>query len=181
MLTPKARWGDSSRRLPSPGGGGSAHIERSENVRRGGVISQLGHRSKRKTVTPPRREFHSRRPRERARSSRPVQGRVKNKNAGGGKSPPRRCICRKNLRGVVAGDGLDLEIFLQAVFAPFAAVAGLLVAAERRGAVVRHALQVDVAGADPAADPAGSLDGVGGDVAGETIRRVVGDPHRIFL
>src|SRR6476659_10380459 len=76
MLTPKARWGDSSRRLPSPGGGGSAHIERSENVRRGGVISQLGHRSKRKTVTPPRREFHSRRPRERASlvSTRPGEG-----------------------------------------------------------------------------------------------------------
>src|SRR5258706_2687329 len=48
--------------LPSPGGGGSAHIERSENVRRGGVISQLGHFSKGETVTPPLRSFHSRRP-----------------------------------------------------------------------------------------------------------------------
>ena len=55
---------------------------------------------------------------------------------------------RINLRGVVAGDRLHLEIFLEAVLAPLAAVAGLLVAAERRGAVVRHALQVDVAGAD---------------------------------
>src|SRR5712664_4195767 len=87
----------------------------------------------------------------------------------------------ESLRGVVAGDRLDLEIFFQAVFAPLAAVAGLLVAAERRGAVVRHALQIDVAGADPAPDPAGGFNGVCGDVAGETIRRVVGDPHRIFL
>src|SRR6266849_10823406 len=87
----------------------------------------------------------------------------------------------ESLRGVVAGDGLDLEIFFQAVFAPFAAVAGLLVAAERRGAVVRNALQVDVAGAQLAADLAGAFDGVGGDVTGETIRRVVGDLHRVFL
>src|ERR1700712_4657698 len=81
----------------------------------------------------------------------------------------------RNLRGVVAGDGLDLEIFFQTVLAPFAAVAGLLVAAERRGAVVRHALQVDVAGADLAADLARGLDGIGGDVAGKTVGRIVGD------
>src|SRR6266849_8352658 len=87
----------------------------------------------------------------------------------------------ESLRGVVAGDGLDLEIFFQAVFAPFAAVAGLLVAAERRGAVVRDALQVDVAGANPAADPARGLHGVGGDVTGETVRRVVGDLHGILF
>src|SRR5258705_4004598 len=93
--------------------------------------------------------------------------------------PPRRCICRKNLRGVVAGDGLDLEIFFQAVFAPFAAVAGLLVAAERRGAVVRHALQVDVAGADLAADLTSGLHAVGRDVTGQTVRRVVGDLDRV--
>ncbi len=37
-----------------------------QDARRGGVMHQLGHRSKRKTVTPPRRSFHSRRPRERA-------------------------------------------------------------------------------------------------------------------
>src|SRR5512141_1364380 len=85
------------------------------------------------------------------------------------------------LGGVVAGNRLDLEIFFQAVFAPFAAVAGLLVAAERRGAVVGHALEVDVAGADAAADFAGGFHGVGGDVAGETVGGVVGDPHGVFL
>src|SRR5689334_3742236 len=81
----------------------------------------------------------------------------------------------KTLRGVEAGDRLHFEIFFQAVLAPFAAVAGLLVAAERRGAVVGHALQVDVAGANLLADPARALHGVAGDVTGETIRRVVGD------
>jgi len=102
-------------------------------------------------------------------------------NAGAGSLPPRRCNRRKTYGGVEAGDRLDFEIFFQAVFAPFAAVAGLLVAAERRGAVVGHALQVDVAGADPAADPAGAFDGVAGDVAGQTVRRVVGDLDRVLL
>src|SRR5665213_2878372 len=87
----------------------------------------------------------------------------------------------RRLRRVEAGDGLDLEIFLETVFAPFAAVAGLLVAAERRGAVVGHALQVDVAGANAAADAAGGFHGVGGDVAGQPIGRVVGDLDGVFL
>ena len=52
-----------------------------------------------------------------------------------------------DLRRVEAGDRLRLEIFLHAVAAPLAAVAGLLVATERRRAIVRHALQIDVAGA----------------------------------
>src|SRR5437016_2246712 len=76
------------------------------------------------------------------------------------KTPERIFICSGafilrlvGLRRVEARDRLHLEIFFQTVFAPFAAVAGLLVAAERRGAVVRHALQVDVAGADLLADP----------------------------
>src|SRR5262245_55979198 len=85
----------------------------------------------------------------------------------------------KTLRRVEAGDCLDLEIFRKTVLAPFAAVAGLLVAAERRGAVVRHALQVDVAGADLAADLASTLDTAGRDVTGKTVRRVVGDLDRI--
>src|ERR1700731_755409 len=106
---------------------------------------------------------------------------LQKQNAGARKNPAPALHPSQSLRGVVAGDRLDLEIFFQAVFAPFAAVAGLLVAAERRGAVVRHALQVDVAGADPAANLAGGLDGVGGDIARQTIGRVVGDPDRVFL
>src|SRR5882757_2743300 len=86
---------------------------------------------------------------------------------------------RASLRRVEAGDRLHLEIFFQAVLAPFAAIAGLLVAAERRGAVVGHALQVDVAGADLAADFSRTLDGTSRDVTGETIGRVVGDLHRV--
>src|ERR1700760_2642670 len=77
------------------------------------------------------------------------------------------------LRRVEAGDRLGLEIFFKAELTPLAAVARLLVAAERRGAVVRHALEIDVAGADPAADPARAFHGVGRDVTGETIGRVV--------
>src|SRR3954468_18904930 len=81
--------------------------------------------------------------------------------------------------GVEAGDGLDLEIFLHAVFAPLAAVAGLLVAAERRGAVVGNAVEVHVAGANLAADLPGALDGAGRNVTRKTIGRVVGDLHRV--
>src|SRR5258706_12573177 len=93
-------------------------------------------------------------------------------------NPAPALLLSQTLRGVVAGDCLDLEIFLQAVFAPLAAVAGLLVAAERRGAVVRHALQVDVPCADPAADLPGGLHGAGGDVTSEPTRRVAADPDR---
>ncbi len=47
--------------LPWRGRVGSHGAKR--NANRGGVtVSQLGHRSKRETVTPPRRSFHSRRP-----------------------------------------------------------------------------------------------------------------------
>ena len=53
-----------------------------------------------------------------------------------GKIPAPALLLSQTLRGVVAGDGLDLEVFFQAVFAPLAAVAGLLVTAERSGAVV---------------------------------------------
>src|SRR6201999_4548527 len=86
-----------------------------------------------------------------------------------------------SLRGVEAGDCLDLEIVLEAIFAPFAAVAGLLIAAERRGAVVRHALQVDVASAEAAADAARALHGIADEITGEAIGRVVGDLDGIFL
>src|ERR1700727_805060 len=107
---------------------------------------------------------------------------LKTQNAGADIPPRRFYWCREGrLRGVEASDRLDLEIFFQAVFAPFTAVAGLLVAAERRGAVVRYALQIDVAGTDPAADLAGGLDGVGGDVTRQTIRRVIGNPDRVFF
>src|SRR5690606_36894746 len=48
-----------------------------------------------------------------------------------------------------AHHGLHLEELLEAEDAPFAAVAGLLVAAERRGEVGAGAVQVHVAGAQP--------------------------------
>src|SRR6476661_10641652 len=85
---------------------------------------------------------------------------------------------RKSLRGG-DGDRLHLEEFLHAELAPLAAVAGLLVAAERGGALVGNAVEVDVAGADLPADAVGAFDRAGGDVAGEAVRRVVGDLHRL--
>src|SRR3569832_415014 len=81
---------------------------------------------------------------------------------------------RSSLRRVEAGDGLHFEEVLEAVLAPLAAVAGLLVAAERRAAVVGHTLQIHVAGADLAADALGVLDRSAGDVAREAIGGVVG-------
>src|ERR1700704_2979283 len=97
------------------------------------------------------------------------------KRRGGHPAPALYFSLAQNLRRVEAGHRFHLEIFLQAVFAPLAAVAGLLVAAERRGAVVRHALQVDVAGPDLAADFSRTLNGTRGNIAGETIGRVVGN------
>ena len=48
--------------LPYPPLEGEGRLA-SQDARRGGVtVSQLGRRSKRETVTPPRRSFHSRRP-----------------------------------------------------------------------------------------------------------------------
>src|ERR1700730_8955366 len=96
------------------------------------------------------------------RFAHPTSLSLKKQNAGAD-DPPRRSFSNlaSSLRGVEARDCLRLEIFLQTVAAPFAAVAGLLVAAERRGAVVRHALQIDVAGADLAADLARAIDRTG--------------------
>src|SRR5882724_13353612 len=96
-------------------------------------------------------------------------------------SRPNVFVCITCLRRVEARDRLDFEIFLEAELAPLAAVAGLLVAAERRGAVVRYALQIDVAGADLAADPARAFHGVGGDVTRQPIGGVIGYPHGVGL
>src|ERR1700719_2839016 len=86
------------------------------------------------------------------------------KRRSGSSAPALSFYDLRSLRRVEAGDRLDLEIFLKAELAPFAAVARLLVAAERRGAVVRHALQVDVAGADAAADATRAFHRIAGDV-----------------
>jgi hypothetical protein len=51
---------------PCPGGGRVGSHRAKQDARRGGVISQLGYRSRGETVTPPRRSFQSRRPQERA-------------------------------------------------------------------------------------------------------------------
>ena len=53
----------------------------------------------------------------------------------------------QGLRRLIAQHGFHFQEFLEAVFAPFAARARLLVAAERRVEVGAGAVQVDVAGA----------------------------------
>jgi hypothetical protein len=58
---------------------------------------------------------------------------------------------------------------------PLAAIARLLVAAERRGTLVRHAVEVDVACADLTANLARALDGARRNVTGQTIRRIAAD------
>src|SRR5581483_12081772 len=83
--------------------------------------------------------------------------------------------------GAPAGHGLDLEVLLEPEPAPLAAVARLLVAAERRGPLVGSAVEVDIAGADAARDPPRALDVTRGHVARQAIGRVVGDAHGLLL
>src|SRR5688572_20415917 len=80
-----------------------------------------------------------------------------------------------------ADHGLGLEELLETVVAPLAAVARLLVAAERRAEVGRCPVDADLAGADPRRDAARALEVARRHVAGEAVRRVVGDPDRIVL
>src|SRR3569833_27748 len=90
--------------------------------------------------------------------------------------PTLRALTRSSR--VVPSNRLGLEILLETELAPFAAVAGLFVATERRAAVVGHALQDDIAGADLATDAAGILDRRTIDIAGKAIGGVVGDARR---
>ena len=60
--------------------------------------------------------------------------------------------------GLIAEHRLDLEIFLKAEDAVLAAIAGLLVAAERYFIVRRRTIEINAAGANLLADPAGVLD-----------------------
>src|ERR1700754_3688303 len=68
----------------------------------------------------------------------------------------RRQMCASGR--LVADHGLGLEELLEAPLAVFAAVARLLVAAERRGRVADRVVQVHVAGAHLRGDLAGVLD-----------------------
>src|SRR5690606_11393959 len=80
-----------------------------------------------------------------------------------------------------AHHGLHLEELLEAEDAPFAAVAGLLVAAERRGEVGAGAVQVHVAGAQPRRYALRVLEVARAHVARQPVRRVVRDADRLLL
>src|SRR5215475_1351183 len=86
---------------------------------------------------------------------------------------------RTALRGVEAGDGLHLEVFLEPELAPLTPVARLLVTSEGRGPLIGNAVQIDVAGAQPATDLTGTLHAAGRHVASQSVRRVVGDLDRV--
>src|ERR1700688_2646753 len=79
-----------------------------------------------------------------------------------------------DLRGVVAHHRLHLEALFAAELAPFAAVAGLLVAAERRAEIGPGAIQVDIAGAQLRRHFPRVLEIARGHIAGEAVDRVVG-------
>src|SRR5262249_11848326 len=76
---------------------------------------------------------------------------------------------------------LELEELAEARFAPLAAVAGLLVAAERAAEVGLGAVHVDVPRADLPGDLPGAVDVRGRDVAREAVERVVRDLDRLVL
>src|SRR5207244_6533547 len=81
----------------------------------------------------------------------------------------------------VAEDGLQLEELREPRLAPFAAVAGLLVAAKRGAEIGLCTVHVHVSRSDPLCDPSRTLEVARGDVAGEAVRRVVRDAQGIAL
>src|ERR1700722_14866219 len=98
--------------------------------------------------------------------------------------PPSPVPCA---RGVPASgdhrrEGLALEELLEAGGAHLAPDAGLLVAAEGDvGSEPHPAVDADRAGSDPPGDAEGSLVGAAVDRSGQTVDRVVGDPHRVVV
>src|SRR5213078_5309893 len=83
--------------------------------------------------------------------------------------------------GAPAGDGLDLHEFLEAEATPFAAVARLLVAAERRGPLVGGAVDVDVAGSHAPSNAACPFHVARGNVPRQSVGGVVGHADGIVL
>src|SRR5262249_15977353 len=77
--------------------------------------------------------------------------------------------------------GLRLEELLEAELAPLAAVARLLVAAERRAEIGLGAVHADLSGADPRRDAARALEVARRDIARESVGGVVCDPDRVLI
>src|ERR1700761_3758520 len=85
------------------------------------------------------------------------------------------------LSGVDSDHCLHLEEIAQTVLAPFAAVAGHLEAAERRVHAALRAVQGHLAGTNAGADAPRVQIVLGPYIGRETVRRVVGDLHGLFL
>src|SRR5471032_2608805 len=76
----------------------------------------------------------------------------------------------------VADHRLDLEVFAQTRFAPFAAISRALVAAEGRGEIRCGIVQVDTARTKLAADLPGALDIAGLYVRRQTVFSSISNP-----
>ena len=92
---------------------------------------------------------------------------------------PRRLIGHP--RTVLELHRLDLQELFEAELAELAAVARLLVAAERREQVEAAAVDVDLAGAQAARDALGALGIARPHAAGQPVDGVVGDAHRVVF
>src|SRR5947209_10019981 len=80
------------------------------------------------------------------------------------------------------GDELGFQVFLETGQTHLAADSGLLVAAERRvDRVPDAAVDPDRAGPDPAGHRPGPGQVAAVHGAGQPVRRVVGDPHRVVV
>jgi hypothetical protein len=84
-------------------------------------------------------------------------------------------------RSGVADDALHLQEVVDAPVGIFAAIPGLLVAAEGREGIPGGIVDLDLAGTDPARDLPGMLDVLRFDIGREAIDRVVGDLDRLLL
>src|SRR4029450_13161838 len=81
----------------------------------------------------------------------------------------------------LAHHGLYLEKLLESVLTPFAAVAGLLVAAEGSAEVDAGAVQMHVAGAQVRGDAQRALRITRRHIARQSVRRIVGDADGLLL
>src|SRR5262245_10521634 len=82
---------------------------------------------------------------------------------------------------LIAQRRLVLEILLEAEHAVLAAVAGLLVAAERNAAVPRRAVQIDSTSTNSFSDAAHPFDVLALDISSEAIGRTVCDRDRLVF
>src|SRR3546814_16357321 len=90
-------------------------------------------------------------------------------------------LARPSVAELPAGDRLDLKEVLEAPLAALAAVAGLLVAAERTAGGTAGAVHLHHARAQLPRHPLRPLGIAGPDIGREAVAGVVGDPDRLLI